>query len=489
MINSRKVLVIILLLLFWIELYQVSEAMSAQNRPMDDGSFSSQLSTVFGLGSRISRSGSEMLLPFRQNGKLHLSLTDCIDIALERNLDIHLIEETLAQADADITRAWSAMLPFVGAETSYTRLDEDLMFGLGPASVTFMERDIYKGGVVLRQPIYTGGRLNAARKAARYSRDARIQDKKSIEEEIVFQVTRVYWTAEVAEAFHHVAIEAVELLEKHEHDVSILVREGANPEVDLLRTKTDLADARKNLNASANAFDIALSGLKNLLVIDLEEPVLLTQGLDRPPKPAGNLAIFTQMAIENRPVLSSLKLQVAAAEQGLAATRGEYFPSVALEGRYEYIQGDTREMDGDYHWTVGIGAEVPLWNWGKTRSEVIKAASKLNQAKIEYKKIEEQICFEVRKAFLNLGKAEKNIAAAEAALKTSKEAYRLSRAGYQAGVGTNTDVLDARTAFSRAEANHVQAFFEYNVAIAALERATGNNFKEYTNHEKKDPAQ
>jgi outer membrane protein len=282
MINSRKVLVVILLLLFWIEPYQVSEAMSAQNRPLDGGSFSSQLTTVFGLGSRISHSGSEMLLPFRQNGKLHLSLTDCIDIALERNLDIHLIEETLAQVDADITRAWSAMLPFVGVETSYTRLDEDLVFGLGPASVTFMERDIYKGGVVLRQPIYTGGRLNAARKAARYLRDARIQDKKSIEEEIVFQVTRVYWTAEVAEAFHHVAIEAVELLERHEHDVSILVREGANPEVDLLRTKTDLADARKNLNASANAFDIALSGLKNLLVIDLEEPLLLTQGLDRP---------------------------------------------------------------------------------------------------------------------------------------------------------------------------------------------------------------
>ena len=150
MITSRKVLVVILFLLFWIELYQVSEAISAQNRRMDGESFSSQLTTVFGLGNRISRSGSEMLLPFRRNGKLHLSLTDCIDIALERNLNIHLIEETLAQADADITRAWSAMLPFVGIETSYTRLDEDLVFGLGSASVTFMERDIYKGGVVLR---------------------------------------------------------------------------------------------------------------------------------------------------------------------------------------------------------------------------------------------------------------------------------------------------------------------------------------------------
>jgi hypothetical protein len=135
MINSRKVLVVILLLLFWIELYQVSEAISAQNRRMDGESFSSQLTTVFGLGNRISRSGSEMLLPFRRNGKLHLSLTDCIDIALERNLNIHLIEETLAQADADITRAWSAMLPFVGIETSYTRLDEDLVFGFGLCNV------------------------------------------------------------------------------------------------------------------------------------------------------------------------------------------------------------------------------------------------------------------------------------------------------------------------------------------------------------------
>jgi outer membrane protein len=483
---SQKLLVVILILFFGIELNLVAKPVFAQNHNADATDFTSRLTTIFGLGSRISHEGSEMLLPFRQNGKLHLALTDCIDIALERNLDIHLIEETLAQADADITRAWSAMLPFFGAEANYTKLDEDLAFGLGPVSMTFMDRDIYKGGVVLRQPIFTGGRLNAARKAARYSRDARIQDKKSIEEEIIFQVTRVYWTAQVSEAFHNVAIEAVELLEKHEHDVSILVREGANPVVDLLRTKTDLADARKNLNASANAFDIALSGLKNLLVMDLEEPVFLTQGLDRPPKPAGNLAIFTQRAIKSRPELSSLNFQVAAAEQGLKAARGEYFPNVALEGRYEYIQGDTREIDGDSHWTVGIGAEVPLWNWGKTKADVIKAGSKLNQSKIEFKKIEEQICLEVRKAFLNLGKAEKNIAAAEAALETSNEAYRMERARYQAGEGTNTDVLDARTAFSRAEANHVQALFEYNVAMATLERAMGVNIRECANLKQKE---
>jgi outer membrane protein len=486
MINFWKLFFVVLFFLFGIELCPLSEPLSAQSSPMNNGSFSSQMTTVFGLGSRISHEGSEMLLPFRQNGKLHLSLTDCIDIAVERNLDIHLIEESLAQADADITRAWSAMLPFIGAEARYIKLDEELTFGLGPVSMIFMDRDIYKAGVVLRQPIFAGGRLNAACKAARHSRDARIEDKKSVEEEIVFQVTRVYRTAQVAEAFHRVAVEAVNLLEKHEHDVSILVREGANPQVDLLRTKTDLANARKNLNASANASDIALSGLKNLLVIDLEEPVFLTQGLGRPPKPAGDLSTFTSRAIKSRPELSSLKYQVAAAEQGLKAARGEYLPSIAFEGCYEYIEGDIRDLDGGYHWTVGIGAEVPLWNWGKTRADVIKARSGLNQLKIKYKKVEEQICLEVRKAFLNLRKAEKNITASEAALKTSSEAYRMEKVRYQAGEGTNTNVLDAQTALSRAEANHAQALFEYNVAMAALERAMGVNMSECVNLKQKE---
>ena len=139
MIKSQKLFVVILILFLGIEVNPVAKSVFAQNRDADGTNFTSRSTTIFGLGSRISHEGSEMLLPFRQNGKLHLALTDCIDIALERNLDIHLIEESLAQADADITRAWSAMLPFIGAEASYTQLDEELNFEVGPVSMTFME--------------------------------------------------------------------------------------------------------------------------------------------------------------------------------------------------------------------------------------------------------------------------------------------------------------------------------------------------------------
>ncbi len=416
---------------------------------------------------------SEVLPGLKKDGRLHLSLSDCLLIASHRNHDILLTQEALRQAEEKITQARATMLPFLGAEASYSRLDEKLGFAMGPQSLTFMDRDLYKAGIVIQQPIFMGGRLDAAHKAAQYSRDAEAQGKRTIEEEITFQVTRAYRTVQVAEAFQKVAAEALDLLEVHEHDVTILVEKGANPEIDLLRTRTELANARTELNAADNAVDLAHSALKNLLVIPLEESVSLTEALGRPPKPEDDLSRLTELALPRRPEISAITSKIAAAEQALKAAKGEYMPSIALEGRYEYMKGDFRDLEGGYHWTVGMGAQLPVWNWGKTAAKVREAQSQLAQARIEHDKTKDRIRLEVRQAFLNLGKAEKNIEAAESALKTAREAYRHARVRYRAGEGTNTDVLDARTSLTRTEATHTQALFDYNVALAALQRAVG----------------
>jgi len=326
----------------------------------------------------------------------------------------------------------------------------------------------------------------AARKASAYLRDARMDDTLAVEMEIVFQVTRLYYTAQVAESFYRVADQALNLLNQHEHDVTLLVREGENPELDLLRTRTDVANAIKNLNAASNSYDLALSALKKMLVLDLEIPLCLTETLFRRPRTTEGLFQLTDRAISQRPELSSLKAQVAAAEQKLKAAIGVYYPTVSVEGRYEYMQGDTRELDGDFRWTGGLGAQVPLWNWGETGAKVKRARSQLKQANLQLQKTEDQVRFEVRDAFLNLEKAEKNIEAAETVLDAGREAFRLARASYRAGEGTNTDVLDARTALSRAEANHAQALFEQNVASAALQRATGRNIEQRIRSENGD---
>jgi len=402
-----------------------------------------------------------------------LSLEDCLRLALRQNSDVLLARQTVVQADADVARARSATRPFLGTETTYSRLDKALSFPIGPEPFTFMYPDLWKSGVVVRQPLYTGGRLSAASRASEYSRNARAEQARSVEHEIAFQVTRAYRAEQVAAEFQKVAAEAVSLLETHEHDVAILVREGANPQIDLLRTRTELANARKNLNAANNAVDMALSGLKNLVGIRLEEPIILTEPFDDPARAAEDLAALTQRALSQRAELSALRSGLEAARQAVKAARGEYLPTVAAGGRYEYMKGDIRDLTGGLHWTLGVNVEMPLWNWGETRAKVKKAESEVEQAAIQLRKTEDAIRLEVRQAFLDLEKAQKDIDAARAGLTTAEESLRLARAGYRAGEGTNTEVLDASTALSRARANHAQAFFDYDVALATLRRATG----------------
>ena len=132
-----------------------------------------------------------------------------------------------------------------------------------------------------------------------------------------------------------------------------------------------------------------------------------------------------------------------------------------------------RELEGDDHWTIGIKTEVPLWNWGQTAAKIHQAKPRLMQARISLQKTRESIRLQVRQSYLDLGKSYKNITAAQAALDAATEAYRQARVLYMAGQGTNTDVLDARTAFSHAKANHAQAQFDCAEASAALNRATG----------------
>ena len=77
------------------------------------------------------------------------------------------------------------------------------------------------------------------------------------------------------------------------------------------------------------------------------------------------------------------------------------------------------------------------------------------------------------KAYLNLRSAEQTIQSTQTAVAQGQESFRIATLRYRAGVGTNLDVLDAETKLTDARNNYVQALYNYNISIAALEQLTG----------------
>ena len=76
--------------------------------------------------------------------RMFLSMNDCLLTVLQNNHDVRLTREGLVQSDATIDQARAAMLPYLGAEATYTRLDEELSFSVTTLSMTFIDRDLYR---------------------------------------------------------------------------------------------------------------------------------------------------------------------------------------------------------------------------------------------------------------------------------------------------------------------------------------------------------
>jgi len=103
-----------------------------------------------------------------------------------------------------------------------------------------------------------------------------------------------------------------------------------------------------------------------------------------------------------------------------------------------------------------------------------QAEANIAVADINYANIRNQVRFQVEQAFSDLRANQTNIKTAALALEQANESLRLARLRFQAGVGTQTDVINQENALTQAQGNLVTAVLGYNRALAALERAVGN---------------
>ncbi|MCJ8281269.1 MAG: TolC family protein, partial [Rivularia sp. ALOHA_DT_140] len=92
-------------------------------------------------------------------------------------------------------------------------------------------------------------------------------------------------------------------------------------------------------------------------------------------------------------------------------------------------------------------------------------------AETQFSSQRNQIRFQVEQAYSQLQSNLENVQTSGAALNQAVESLRLARLRFQAGVGTQLEVLDAENALTQAEGNRITAILDYNRALASLQRA------------------
>jgi outer membrane protein TolC len=273
---------------------------------------------------------------------------------------------------------------------------------------------------------------------------------------------------------------SVNLLTRQLEDTRRRFNAGTVPRFDVLRGEVELANAQPRLIRARNAYRIAKNRLADLLGYRVpteiweDIPLQLTGTLDTEPYTI-NLPDAMRLALERRTELGAARTAVDLRREGVKMAKAGYLPSVQAFAGYtsrnsNFSDDLTRDVSG---WNVGAQMTWDIFDGRLTKGKVDQAEALYQKARFDLDDITRRIELEVRTDYSSFVEAKEVLASQEKVVEEAVEALRLADSRYQAGSGTQLDVLNAQTSLTEARSNKVQSQHDYNVALARLERALG----------------
>jgi len=411
-----------------------------------------------------------------------LTLREAIRLALANNPEVAATAYDMDAAQAQRDFAAGQRLPSLHAIGGYSHLldSQRLIAARENGELGAFSRDLFSGDLVVTMPLFTGGRITSEIKAAELLQKAAEHRLARTREELVFNVSSVFYgilaQREVIQSLDF----SKKALQEHLKRVGELIAAHKAAKVDQLRTEVRVADLEQQLVGQRNVLAIQQRVLTNLLGLMKPGQAVDASGkleLAEATVPAADQAI--QKALSDRPDYLAARSTLEAQAKAVDAARAGHSPTVALQGAYggRWAAGTTDQPSGtdsaDDVGRVGVLVDIPIFEGGRIEARVRQEKARLLAARERLRRLELQVQLDVETAVLNTGSAVERVKATEAAVEQAKESLRIEREKYDLGKGAIVDVLDAQSALLASQTNYYRALADYNVALAQLKLATG----------------
>ena len=404
--------------------------------------------------------------------------------------DIHL----------DLTPVRDAITPLYGALSSYGNFSG--VGNLSDAASTQIVRGQLKQGLQQVQtaewdqtiqkkafgtvaataiwPIYTGGKIAAANKAATIKEkeaDELMQQKRG---ELISELAERYFGLCLAQQVVKVRQDVFNGMQDHLNDAIKVEKQGLIAHVDVLNAQVYHAQAERELNKAKHTAYITNQALVNTLALN-EKAII---------NPASELFYldsiepvdyFKSSALKNNPLLQQVQTKKELSIQGYKAEFANCLPTVAMQGTYNIADKDLSPYLPK--WMVGVGAKWTLFD-GASRDKKIKAASyKTDQVKEVEQKAQSDIATVIDKLYNELEMYREQLAELTTAKKYAEEYLRVREKAFHEEMTNATDVVDARLALSKVRIERLEAMYGFDKTLSLILQYAGipEQFSSYQN--------
>ena len=439
------------------------------------------------------------------------TLLECVNIALEKNINIQQSEFDLEGADIDKDDAIGNFLPRINAQSQHiwnNGLSQNITNGLIENLTTQFSSFGGNLGVTLfsgKQNINQLARANLNIIARQYQ----LEDMK---DDISLFVANSYLQVMFNKELEKVQRYQLEIAKQELERTQLRISAGVQTEAEIYEIEANLASQGQALVQSENATRLSLISLaQSLLITDYENfdiadvnfNVPLSQILLEKPK-----KIFEKsLTLRNDIKVAATNIEIAKTDINLA--KGALLPTLSAFYNYNtrisysdrfietgnFIEtpigvvkedgslvvsqfpertitdplsfGDQfRQNDGH---SYGLALNIPIFNGLSIKNNIKRRKLNLKRSETQFEQTKLDLENTINQAFNNAEGAYKFYEASEKTLKARKEAYFIAEKQFEAGVLNSYDFVQIKQRYDISASDNVRAKYDYIFKLKVLE--------------------
>lgn len=380
-------------------------------------------------------------------------------MALDYNHDVKAAEKNIAASMEVEKSARADLKPKLSgaANFQYTGNSMELSLDIPVAGLSRTiegKRLNYGGSLSILQPVYTGGRVLESLRIAQHRLSLADSQAEIVNAAVCYQTDIQYWSTVARQ-------EIVAVAEDFRNSMAILVttiRERVNVGLvdpqDLLMAEVKLNEAEYQLLRAQSDFETGRMALNSMIGVKLDNPTEVDAQI---PMVVINDSLWMS-AGAGRPEIRMAYSQIRMAESTKKLADSQFKPQfyVGVDGSYS-SPGYNFRKDLDPNYAVYAKVSVPIFEWGKRKSEKRASTYRIGMAEDNLNKVMDRVELEVGVARKALVQALERVNLSRSSLTKAEENEAKATERYNEGKVSVVEVIEAQTYRQTSQVNYVQA--------------------------------
>lgn len=402
------------------------------------------------------------------------SLRECIDYAVEHNIEIQQTALQVENAELDLNTTQNSRLPSLNAG-----INQNFSFGRTASEIdnNYVNTQASNSSVSVsaNMDLFQGFRINNQAKMNKLDLKAAIAGLERAKENLELNITGLYLDVLFKKEILEVYKKQVALSGAQVENTRTMVEEGKVALSQLYDIEAQLAQDEVSEVTAASDLVLSLLNLEQALnlehsegfdiVVPTTEELLATTPLLSPDT-------IYETALGIKPVVREAELRLESSRRQVKVAQSGYYPQLSLGGSfgdgYYYMFGQDFEQESfsdqirnKHSESVGLNLSIPIFNQNRTRNSVRAARLGVTNSTLELSNVRLALYKEIHQAYQGAVAAQSRYTATSKALVAAEESFRAMEIRYNNGKATVTEYDEAGTRLVSSQSEQAQAKYDH----------------------------